>query len=153
MAQDDNGGKEITAAAVSAGDHDTREGDPGTAVLIADRVENPGFPPHRKRVTDKDPKKERNAERSVFTLFYLSIAGSIWSIAAYIAFPIESGSISDIRLSTLFIGLGGTLALLALGFGAVHWAKALMEDEEGVDIRHPVQGSDETRARAVEIFK
>jgi ubiquinol-cytochrome c reductase iron-sulfur subunit len=153
MAQDDNGGKELTAAVVSTGDHDTREGDPGTAVLLVDRVENPGFPPHRQRVTDKDPKKERNAERTVFTLFYLSIAGSIWAVAAYMAFPIESGAIGDVRLSTLFIGLGGALALLALGFGAVHWAKALMKDEEGIDIRHPVRGTDETRARAVEIFK
>jgi ubiquinol-cytochrome c reductase iron-sulfur subunit len=153
MAQDDTGGKDLTAAAVSAGDHDDRAGDPGTAVIVRDQVENPGFPPHRERVTDKDPKRERSAERTVYTLFYLSIAGSVWAIAAYMAFPIESGNIGDIRLSTLFMGLGVTLALLGLGFGAVHWAKALMSDKEGIDIRHPVQGSDETRARAVEIFK
>jgi ubiquinol-cytochrome c reductase iron-sulfur subunit len=152
MAQDDNSGKEVTAAAVSTGDHE-QGFDRGTAVVVRDQVENPGFPPHRPRVTDTDPKKERRAERTVYTLFYLSIAGSVWAIAAYMAFPIESGNIGDIRLSTLFMGLGVTLALLGLGFGGVHWAKALMNDKEGIDVRHPVQGSDETRARAVEIFK
>ena len=151
MAQDDNGGTEITPAASSAVDH--RPGDAGIAVVVHDAVENPGFPPHRARITDKDPRKQRRAERTIYTLFYLSIVGSIWAIAAYIAFPIESGSISDLRTSTLAIGLGITLALLAIGFGAVHWAKALMVDKEGIDIRHPVAGAEETRERAVEIFQ
>ncbi|MGN6206966.1 cytochrome bc1 complex Rieske iron-sulfur subunit [Humibacter sp.] len=151
MALDDNGGTEITPAASSAVDH--RPGDPGTAVIVQDAVENPGFSPHRARITDKDPRKQRRAERTIYTLFYVSIVGSIWAIAAYIAFPIESGKISDVRFSTLAIGLGMALALLAIGFGAVHWAKALMVDKEGIDLRHPVHGSVETRERAVEIFK
>ena len=29
----------------------------GTAVVPSDAVENPGFPPHRPRVTDLDPRK------------------------------------------------------------------------------------------------
>ncbi|GAB3387183.1 Rieske 2Fe-2S domain-containing protein [Humibacter soli] len=151
MAQDDNGGTEITPAASSAVDH--RPGDAGIAVVVHDAVENPGFPPHRARITDKDPRKQRRAERTIYTLFYLSIVGSIWAIAAYVAFPIESGSIASLRISTLAIGLGIALALLAIGFGAVHWAKAIMVDKEGIDLRHPVQGTDETRDRAVEIFK
>lgn len=133
--------------------HDQRPGEPGTAITVFDAPENPGFPPHRPRVTDEDPKKNRAAERIVFTLFYLSIAGSAWAIAAYMAFPIESGSISDLRYSTLFIGLGMALALLGIGIGAIHWAKALMDDHERIDIRHPVRGSDETRERAIEIFE
>lgn len=138
--------------AVDAPD-DVRPGDPGTGVVLADAPVNPGFPPHRPRVTDKDPKKNRSAERTVFTLFYISIAGSIWAIAAYLAFPIESGNLSDVRLSTMFIGIGSAFALLGIGIGAVHWAKALMSDKEGIDIRHPVHGTDETRARAIEIFE
>jgi ubiquinol-cytochrome c reductase iron-sulfur subunit len=152
MAQDDNSGKELTAADSSAVEH-ARTGDAGTALVVSDAVENPGFPPHRARVTDKDPKKRLRAERTVYTLFYLSIVGSIWAIAAYMLFPIESDNIADVRLNTLFIGLGITLALLAMGFGAVHWGKALMADKEGIDVRHPVRGSDETTARAVEIFQ
>ena len=58
MAQDENGGHELTPAGSSAVDVH-RTGDPGTAVVIRDAIENPGFPPHRPRVTDLDPKKER----------------------------------------------------------------------------------------------
>jgi ubiquinol-cytochrome c reductase iron-sulfur subunit len=151
MAQDDNGGTELTAAGSSAVEH--RPGDPGTAVVVRDAIENPGFPPHRPRVTDKDPRKQRRAERTVYTLFYVSIVGSIWAIAAYIAFPVESGNVGDVRLNTLFIGVGITLALLGIGIGAIHWAKSLMADKEGIDLRHQVRGSDETIQRSVEIFK
>ncbi len=42
----------------------------GTAVISPDAVENPGLPPHRRRVTDLDPKREKRAERTVYTLFY-----------------------------------------------------------------------------------
>jgi len=152
MAQDDNSGTELAAAESSAVEH-ARAGDPGTAVLVEDAVQNPGFPPHRQRVTDKDPKKEKRAERTVYTLFYLSIVGSIWAVAAYMLFPIESGKISDVRLNTLFIGLGIALALLAIGFGAIHWGKSLMAAHEGIDVRHPVRGSEDTVNRAVEIFR
>jgi ubiquinol-cytochrome c reductase iron-sulfur subunit len=152
MAQDDNGGKDLAAADSSAVEP-VREGDPGSAVVVADSIENPGFPPHRARVTDLDPKKERRAERVVYTLFYLSIIGSVWAIAAYMLFPINSGDPGSVRLNNMFIGIGMALALLALGVGAVHWSKALMSAKEGVDLRHPVAGDAATQARAVEIFE
>ncbi|WP_298227366.1 Rieske 2Fe-2S domain-containing protein [Gryllotalpicola sp.] len=132
---------------------DVRPGDPGTGIVLADAPVNPGFPPHRPRVTDQDPKKNRSAERTVFTLFYISIAGSIWAVASYLAFPIESGNLADVRMSTMYIGIGSAFALLGIGIGAVHWAKALMSDKEGIDIRHPIHGSDETRQTAIEIFE
>ncbi|HEY5222071.1 MAG TPA: Rieske 2Fe-2S domain-containing protein [Microbacteriaceae bacterium] len=150
MAQDDNSGTELAAADSSAVQQ--WAGDPGTAVIVQDPPQNPGFPAHHVRVTDKDPLKERRAARTVYTLFYLSIAGSIWAVAAYMLFPIESGNIADIRLSTLFIGLGMSLALLGIGLGAIHWSKALMSNKEGIDLRHAQGGSVETQARAVEIF-
>ncbi|MET0976340.1 MAG: Rieske 2Fe-2S domain-containing protein [Leifsonia sp.] len=150
MAQDDNDGKELTVAESSGADH--YEASPGTAVVARDAITDPGLLPHRRRVTDVDPKKEKHAERTVYTLFYLSIVGSIWAIAAYMLFPIESNNVGDVRISTLSIGVGITLALLAIGFGAVHWGKSLMVDDEGVDIRHLTRGTDETRAAAVEIF-
>lgn len=125
----------------------------GTAVIAADAVKDPGLPAHRKRITDTDPKKAKNAERAVFTLFYLSIAGSLGAVLAYMAFPIESGSMLDIRLHTLFVGLGMALGLLGIGIGAVHWGKALMHDGESIDYRHPVASDNETRKTAAEIFE
>ncbi len=151
MAKDDKGGKDLTAAGSSGVVH--AEAPAGTAVVALDAVANPGFPPHRPRVTDLDPKADRRAERTVYTLFYLSIVGSVWAIAAYMAFPIVPEDFDSVRLNNLYIGLGLALALLAIGIGAVHWGKALMYAHEGIDERHPVHGTEETRARAVEIFQ
>jgi ubiquinol-cytochrome c reductase iron-sulfur subunit len=52
-----------------------------------------------------------------------------------------------------FLGLGITLGLFGIGFGAVHWAKTLMPDAEVAEERHQTRGSEETRARAIEIIK
>ena len=141
-----------TGAVVAGQGQGVQPGDAGTAVLVADAPQNPGFPPHRARVTDKDPKKERHAERVVFSLFYLSIAGSLWAVFAYMAFPIETGELGAIRLHTLFVGLGMTLALFGIGLGAVHWGKALMADHESVELRKPVRSNDEVRQTAAEVF-
>ncbi|PRI11993.1 ubiquinol-cytochrome c reductase iron-sulfur subunit [Leucobacter massiliensis] len=145
-----NGGHD---AVVAAQGHDHVEAAVGTAVIASDAVQNPGLPPHRKRVTDLDPKKAKNAERGVYSLFYLSIAGSLGAVIAYMAIPIETGDLMAIRLQTLFVGLGMALALLAIGIGAVHWGKALMADHESIDVRHPVASDEPTRAAAAEVFE
>jgi ubiquinol-cytochrome c reductase iron-sulfur subunit len=125
---------------------------PGLGVAVSDPAVNPGLPPHRQRMTDKDPKVERTAERTVYTLFYLSLAGSIWAVAAYMLFPIESGALIDVRYNNMFIGLGIALALLSIGIGAIHWSKSLMSDKEHVEFRHPTRGRDTTREAAVQAF-
>lgn len=125
----------------------------GTAVISADAPQNPGMPPHRKRITDVDGKKEKNAERVVYSLFYISLAGSLAAVLAYMAFPIESGELLAIRMHTMFVGLGMALALLALGTGAVHWGKALMHDEESIEVRTPVASSQEVREEAANAFE
>lgn len=125
----------------------------GTAVISSDAVVNPGLPPHRERVTDTNPKREKRAERTVYTLFYLSVVGSIGAVLAYMFFPIETGDLWAIRWNTMFVGLGMTLSLLAVGIGAVHWGKALMADHESIDHRHPVPSDQATRDVAVETFQ
>ncbi|MDE0546777.1 ubiquinol-cytochrome c reductase iron-sulfur subunit [Microbacterium sp. C7(2022)] len=125
---------------------------PGLAVAVTDPVQNPGLPPHRTRITDQDPAAMKRAVRTVYTLFYISVAASVWAVAAYMLFPIESGRIIDIRHNNLFIGLGIALALLAIGIGAIHWSKAIMSDKEFIEPRHATRGRDTTREAAIQVF-
>lgn len=127
--------------------------DTGSAVVTDDGFENPGFPPHKPRQTDLDPQKEKRAERQVFGWFLLSMVGSVFAIVAYFAFPITESDLGSVRLNNLFLGLGLSLGLLGIGFGAVHWARQLMSGEEIAEDRHLTRGTEATRARAVEIFK
>jgi len=149
-AHDGHGGETAGKAVAQLDDHQAPA--PAVAVVRADRIENPGFPPERLRVTDLDPKKEKQAERTISLLFFLSIIGSVLAVAAYILFPIEEGDFGTVRINNMLLGVGITLGLLGIGIGAVHWSKALMHGHEEVEERHPTRGSDESRERAVEIF-
>ena len=124
----------------------------GLAVAVSDPVQNPQLPPHRTRMTDQDPHAMRRAVRTVYTLFYLSVAASIWALIAYLIFPIESGEILAIRDNNLFIGIGIAFALLAIGLGAIHWSKAVMSDKEYIEPRHATRGRDSVREGAVQAF-
>ncbi len=124
----------------------------GLAVVAADKVKDPGIEPHRVRMTDKSPAKERVANRQVAALFIASAIGSAFAIFAYFAFPITE-DLGTVRANTWWLGIGITLGLFGIGLGAVHWAKTLMPDVEVSEERHQTRGSDEVRARAVEIIK
>lgn len=150
-ANDSASGETVSKALAQQEDHSAPA--PAVAVVRTDRVENPGFPPERLRVTDLDPKKEKQAERTISALFFLSVIGSVFAVAAYILFPIDDMDPSTIRLNNMFLGVGITLGLLGVGIGAVHWSKALMHGHELVEQRHPTRGSDESRDRAVEVFR
>jgi ubiquinol-cytochrome c reductase iron-sulfur subunit len=128
---------------------------PGTAVVSSDAIENPGFPPHRPRVSDVDPKKERQNERRVAWFFWASIIGSILAIVAYIVFPIDGDDPGSVRMNNWMLGLGMALALFGIGFGAVHWSKSLMEGHDLVEDRnagHPPQEKYEKRTGAAAVF-
>jgi len=125
----------------------------GTALVQSDAIENPGFPPERQRVGDKDPARAKRIERGIITLFWVAVVGSVGAITAYIAVPIVPGDLWSVRLNNMLFGLGGALALLAIGIGLVHWAKALMHGHDVVEERHETRGSEDTRAAAVEILK
>ena len=127
--------------------------DAGAAVAHSDAIENPGFQPEHKRVADLDPQRAKGAERGIAALFIASIVFTILAAVAYNIFPIVEGDPQSIRLNNMFVGLGIAFGLLAIGVGAVHWAKALMHGHDLVEERHGTRGTEETRTRAVEIFK
>ncbi|MFX0537299.1 Rieske 2Fe-2S domain-containing protein [Ornithinimicrobium sp. Y1847] len=111
-----------------------------------DQFANPGLPPHVPRRADVDEKAARRASVQVVTLFTLSVLGSIgFLVAYYVIDPNLKGHIIGIGEVSLFhvaLGLCMAFSLLGIGFGAIHWAKTLMPDEEVVEYRH-VQASDE----------
>lgn len=127
--------------------------DGGLAVERADALVNPGLPPHRPRVTDENPREAKRQERRIVALFFVSIVGTVFAMAAYFAFPILPNDLNSVRVNNVSLGIGLALALLAIGVAAVHWGKVLMSDHEGIDIRHPTRGSDETREKAIEIIR
>lgn len=124
----------------------------GTAVVLSDEIENPGFEPHRERMTDLDPAVEKQQERRVSGMFMLSMIGTVAAIVVYIAFPITPGNIESVRINNLLLGLCIAVALIPVGLGAVHWAKALMDGGEFVEQRHGTRGTTATREKAVEVF-
>ncbi|MGV8877226.1 MAG: Rieske 2Fe-2S domain-containing protein [Rhodoglobus sp.] len=141
-----------TAAGKDVEKHSAPTPSAGTAVVATEAVPNPGFPPYRPRVTDLDPKVDKQQERRISALFGVSIIGSLLAVTAYIVFPIVPGDMDSVRNNTLFLGLGITLGLLGIGVGAVHWAKSLMEGHDLVEQRHGTRGSEQTRAKAIEVF-
>ncbi|MGL3808054.1 cytochrome bc1 complex Rieske iron-sulfur subunit [Paeniglutamicibacter sp. R2-26] len=108
----------------------------GTGTL--DKFQDPGLPPHRKRLADTDPRAEKRAERQVALLFIISIIGTLSFFIAYFVLG-RPDSISEIRVQNSMLGLGTTFAMLGIGVGIVHWAKTLMPDHEVSEMRHEIR--------------
>ena len=104
-------------------------------------------------MTDKSEKHARTAEKQIAVMFGVSVVGAIIAIWGFFAFPIVDGDLSATRNNSLWMGLGMALSMFGIGFGAVHWAKTLMPDNEVSEMRHQARSSDETRAQALEIVK
>ncbi|WP_088817361.1 cytochrome bc1 complex Rieske iron-sulfur subunit [Kytococcus aerolatus] len=135
---------------MSHGSHPARFDDaPHGEVEIPEYFENPGHPPHVLRWSDVDPAAARRAERQVAFLFLLSILGTLGFIVAYFWMDQEAtGVIPGIGTQKLYhftLGLTMAVSLLGIGFGVVHWAKTLMDDEEVTEERHVLEADGETR--------
>lgn len=115
-------------------------------------IPNPGLEEHVERYTDANPDAGRRAYRQVVAMLAAVPVLSIAFLVIYFAVPkdaiIHAG---PLHANASNVGLGATagLAVLLIGFAAVHWAKQLMGDEEIIDDRHPARGSDADRAEAI----
>ncbi|MFY8026678.1 MAG: Rieske 2Fe-2S domain-containing protein [Aquiluna sp.] len=125
----------------------------GSATSIVRPISDPGLEPHRERMTDKSERHARNAEKQVAAMFIISMIGAVIAVWGFFAFPIVDGDLSATRNNTFWMGIGMALSLLGIGFGAVHWAKTLMPDNEVSEERHAARSSDEARQQAIEIVK
>jgi ubiquinol-cytochrome c reductase iron-sulfur subunit len=139
---------------------DERHGDPlhpGAVDQVrqgdVDTFQDPGMPPHPPRTTDLDPKAEKRGERQVLVLFIISVIGTIVFFFAYFGVGhtgIEIGT--RLRLQNALLGIATGLAMLGIGLGIIHWAKALMPDHESEEARHDL-ADEGHRAEAQEIME
>jgi ubiquinol-cytochrome c reductase iron-sulfur subunit len=116
-----------------------------------EKFQDPGIPPHRLRLADTDPRAAKRAERQVALLFGASVVGTLIFLVAYFAIDLgDDSSIATVRLQNMLLGLGTAFAMLGIGTGIVHWAKALMPDHEVSEERHAIR-TEEDRQAAVRI--
>src|SRR6185312_10298210 len=119
---------------------------------------NPGLPAHRPRLADVDPRAAKRAERQVAALFGISAIGTLLTLVIYFTVKFDTPMsfvtyLSRLRVSTVGLGIALFLALFGIGAGAIHWAKTLMPDEERVENRHPLRGSEQDRNDALTILR
>ncbi|TSA47469.1 MAG: ubiquinol-cytochrome C reductase [Actinomycetales bacterium] len=121
------------------------------------KFQNPGLPAHVHRKSDSDPRAAKRAEQQVAILFLLSAVGTVLTIYSYIYIKTDTfiflPIIGDTNAEQLFLGLGLTFSLLFLGFGAVHWAKTLMPDNEVIAERHELRSEESDRKDFVDTVK
>jgi ubiquinol-cytochrome c reductase iron-sulfur subunit len=116
-----------------------------------EKFQDPGIPPHRLRLADTEPRAAKRAERQVAILFGASVVGTLIFLVAYFAIDLGAdSSIATIRLQNALLGVGTAFAMLGIGTGIVHWAKALMPDHEVSEERHAIRTEDD-RLAAVRI--
>jgi ubiquinol-cytochrome c reductase iron-sulfur subunit len=115
-----------------------------------------GLPEHHPRRADIDPRAAKRVERQVALLFLIGMLTPIAFWLEYVYIPrdavVRVPVIGETSASNFFLGLTMGIGLLAVGIGAIHWAKKLMPDIEEVGDRHPFRGSDEDRDTSVRLF-
>ncbi|WP_435300244.1 cytochrome bc1 complex Rieske iron-sulfur subunit [Timonella sp. A28] len=117
-----------------------------------DRFTDPGLPEHKERMSDKDPAAAKRAEHQVTILFVISILGTISALVAYFMIRPE-GTVASVRNANIALGVSIFFALMGIGLGAVHWAKALMSDHERVEERHVQESTTEDREAAIQALE
>ena len=142
--------------------HSSHELEPSSGAGPAghgDHVDNPlapGLPEHHPRRTDVDPRAAKRAERQVSLMFVIGALTPIAFFFEYVYIPgdklILIPLIGVTSASNFFLGITMGLGLFFVGTGAIHWAKKLMPDVEEVAERHPMRGTDDERAVAVNDF-
>ena len=97
-----------------------------------------------------DPVSAARAEKVVAALFTLAFIAGCGFIAAYIG--LEVGGLDATLRSNLALGTSLSVALLALGLGALIWVRRLMPDVEVVEERHEMRSDDADREAFGEVF-
>ncbi|MGH3221633.1 MAG: hypothetical protein ACRDPY_23550, partial [Streptosporangiaceae bacterium] len=97
------------------------------------------------------PQHAKNAEKIVVFCFLLAFIAGCGFIAAYVGLGVHS--VDKVFRSNLALGLSLSVALLALGLGALIWVRHLMPDAEVTEERHEMRSTDAERAAFEEYFE
>ncbi len=97
------------------------------------------------------PAHATNAEKLVAAFFLLAFIAGCGFITAYIGLGVHS--VDKVLRSNLALGLSLSVALLAMGMGALIWVRHLMPDVEMVEERHEMRSTDADRAAFGEYFE
>jgi ubiquinol-cytochrome c reductase iron-sulfur subunit len=120
-------------------------------------LSDPGLPEHIHRKADTDPIAAKRAEQQVAILFGLSALGTLLFIYSFFFIADDQFIFIPIMGNTnahqLGIGIGMAASLLFIGFGAVHWAKKLMPDQEVIALRHEMRSEESDRQEFVKTAK
>ena len=117
----------------------------GGAVAVAEQAEE------RLPAESDYPERAKHAEKFVAACFTLAFIAGCGFIAAYVG--LEVHSVDKVLRSNLALGFSLSVALLALGVGAMVWVRQLMPDVEIVEERHDLRSSDADRAAFQEYFE
>jgi ubiquinol-cytochrome c reductase iron-sulfur subunit len=99
----------------------------------------------------ENPEQARRAEKIVAACFVLAFIAGCGFIAAYVGLGVHS--LDKTLRSNLGLGVSLSVALLALGFGALIWVRHLMPNVETVEERHELRSAAKDREAFEEYFK
>jgi ubiquinol-cytochrome c reductase iron-sulfur subunit len=138
----------------AAGSESAVSSESAGGVAVADHDEELRQP------TEAEIQRGNRAEKVVVACFVIAFLAGCGFIAAYIGLPVgldrlgPGGSTLDAALrSNLALGTSLSVALLALGLGALLWVRLLMPEVEIVEERHELQSAPADRAAFAETFK
>ena len=97
------------------------------------------------------PQHAKNAEKIVVFCFLLAFLAGCGFVAAYVGLGVHS--VDKVFRSNLALGLSLSVALFALGLGALIWVRHLMPDFEMTEERHEMRSEPADRAAFDEYFK
>lgn len=132
--------------------------DPSTDLEPTDDypIADPGLEEHEESWYASDEATGKRVYREVVTMFALSPLFAIAAIVCFFAIPrdlvIDFGPLFTPAKHFFF---GGCIAVsvLLIGFGAIHWARTMMNDEEIIEERHPARSDDAAREEALANFE
>ena len=104
----------------------------------------------RAGIHPRPEKAAKRAERLVALCFFIAFLGGVGFIVAYWVLQVHTPEAT--RLSNIGLGVSLTVALLALGFGAVIWVRRIMPEYEVVQERHPLASTAEEKKSFARYF-